>query len=460
MKSPQAVSDCIKNHFVTCALVALTPGRKPVVGVFSNNCSYIWSMFRFLTSTILCLLAYVGSAQKISGTVVEAETKEPIPFAGVFLMKSDSSFFRSTNTDKQGAFHFDSIHAGNYFIEINYLGFKKAFSESFAIKNGDEKNVGIIPLTVGEFSLEEFEVKASKLTYENAADRKIYNVGEDIQAQSGSVSDILQNIPSVTVEAEGEILLRGSGNVTFLLNGKTSGLLKSNPASFLEQIPAHTIERIEVITNPSAKFRPDGTAGIINIVTKKNVIPGFNGNILLNASTNRRYNGNLTLNYNPGKFNIAFSTGYWKNYSPRSFTDYRIRRDTFLESETIFDLQSNSIAIFNAPRASLTLDFIPDEKNSLSGSISYNKFLADRGNASTTIEKNAMTVLNDYTTNREQDDTESEFEMSFSGEHAFENEDHIISIEASLYEDDESENSIHTDVFRNHSIREDITGNK
>lgn len=409
---------------------------------------------------LFCMTIGINNAQNITGKIIEAETKEPIPFAGVFLMNADSIFVASTNSDLQGEFNFNPVSPGDYFIEVIYTGFEKTFSKSFTLIAGDEKFVGILPLTVGEFSLDEVEITANNPIYTNAADRKVYHVDQDIFARSGSVSDILQNIPSVSVESEGEILLRGSGNVTFLLNGKTSGLLKNNPATFLEQIPAHTIERIEVITNPSAKFRPDGTAGIINIVTKRNVIPGFNGSVLLNASTHRRYNGNLTLNYNPGKFNIALSAGYWTNYSPRSFTDYRIRRDTFAESETTFDLRSNSVAIFEAPRASLNLDFIPDDKNSLTAFISYRKFLAERGNESSTIETDASGILNNYTTNRQEDDTESEFEATLSGEHAFRKEDHILSFEASLYEDDEMENSILTDLFTIPSQRELITGNK
>ncbi len=240
------------------------------------------------------------------------------------------------------------------------------------------------------------------------------------------------NIPSITVEAEGEILMRGSANITFLLNGKPSGLLKNNSSVVLEQIPAHTIERIEIITNPSAKYRPDGTAGIINIVTKKNSISGFNGSVIANASTQQRYNGNISLNYNPGDINISGVYGYWQSYHERTYTDFRIARDSLSEAETFFDLKNTARGKPRSHTGTLSIDYTPDEKNSLGISGTYFTSEAERNSEIMTLETQAMGIVRDYSTSRTNQDKETEMEISTYAEHNFEKEDHTISLKQDM----------------------------
>src|SRR6185436_11662211 len=144
------------------------------------------------------------------------------------------------------------------------------------------------------------------------------NVGQDIHSVSGSAGDVLRNIPSVEVGIDGEVSLRGMSGVTILINGKPSVLMGKNQADVLQQLPAGSIERIEVITNPSAKYRPDGLSGIINIVMKKNADKGIHGTVTLSAGDHDRYNGNTLINYKPGKVNIYGSFGMRKDQRIRS----------------------------------------------------------------------------------------------------------------------------------------------
>jgi outer membrane receptor protein involved in Fe transport len=297
-------------------------------------------------------------------------------------------------------------------------------------------------------TLNEVQVTATRSTYVNDLDRKIYYPELDIQAQSGSVTDILQNIPSVTVDPEGAIQLRGSANVQFLINGQPSILLNTNSAIVLEQIPAHTIERIEIITNPSAKYKPDGEAGIINIITKKNVMTGFNGSVLLNASTSQRYNGSCSLNYNPGKINISGLYSYWQNYSPRTLTDMRIIRDSTSLEETYFDLVNNSLGQPHSHTASLNFDYQPNEVNSFALSGTYFNLQSKRHADITTLETNAMGIINDYSTDRTEEDNESELELNANVKHTFKKEDHAISLELQYNTADEIEDSRFTDTYR------------
>jgi len=159
-------------------------------------------------------------------------------------------------------------------------------------------------LPQANINLDEVTVTSNKIMLSNSIDRKTYNVQQDILSKTGSASDLLQNIPSVQVDIDGNVSLRGSENVLILINGKTSPLMGKTRAEVLQQMPASSIDRIEVITNPSAKYKPDGTAGIINIVLKKDSGSGLNGGITGNIGNQGRYNGNMNLNYNPGNINI------------------------------------------------------------------------------------------------------------------------------------------------------------
>jgi outer membrane receptor protein involved in Fe transport len=159
----------------------------------------------------------------------------------------------------------------------------------------------------GSAVLKEVQVVAKKNMLNTSIDRKVYNPAQDIMAQSGSASDILRNVPSVEVDIDGNVSLRGSGDMQILINGRPSPLMGVNRAQALQQIPANTIERIEVITNPSAKYRPDGTAGMINIVLKRNTKAGFGGNITGNVGNKERANGSANLNFKSGNWNVFAS---------------------------------------------------------------------------------------------------------------------------------------------------------
>lgn len=394
----------------------------------------------------------IADAQPLStvqGKVAEVNSHDPLEFVNVILRKfPDSIHIKSTVSDSLGKFIISDLDPGQYQIETQMIGFDSKRSPVFELKPGDNMDMGTFQLTASDFLLNEVEITASNLVMVTGIDRKIYYPENDIQAQSGSVSDILQNIPSITVEAEGDILLRGSGNITFLLNGKPSGLLKNNSAVILEQIPAHTIERIEIITNPSAKYKPDGTAGIINIITKKDMLPGFNGSILANASTQQRYNGNISLNYNPGKFNIAALYGYWQSYHERTLTDFRRILDALSNDESIFNLNSTSIGKPKSHTVTLSLDYQPDENNNLGISGSFLSDKSVRNSTVNILETNSAGTINDYSTIRNEMNDETELEISAYAEHLFEKEDHSISLEVQYGSFDEREDSGFKDVFR------------
>ena len=181
---------------------------------------------------------------------------------------NDTSLFKGTTTDDEGKFIIKNVPEGKYKIEVSFIGFNTEIIDSISVTNYVKLNT--INLESTDILMKSVTVEGEKDILTNTLEKKIYNVEKDILSESGSVSDLLQNIPSVSVDINGNVTLRNSGNITFFINGKPSAMLKRNPAAVLKQIPASSIERIEVITNPSAKYRPDGVGGIINIVLEGN----------------------------------------------------------------------------------------------------------------------------------------------------------------------------------------------
>lgn len=287
-----------------------------------------------------------------------------------------------------------------------------------------------------------------KSIFNNSIDRKVYNVEKDLLAQTSSASEILQNIPSIDVDVNGTVNLRGTSNITFFINGKPSALMRANSAAALQQIPANTIERIEVITNPSAKFKPDGVGGIINIVLKKNTQQGFNGTFIGNVGTDERFNANLTLNYNTGKANVFGSYGIRQTNRTRTREELRISKDSIGQVlKNYYNISSAFVKpfshVFNAG-----WDYTIDDKNSIGVTGTYYFQNAYQNFSSSTIFKDVTdTKTSAFESTRINDEFEKEYEGGISFEHQFEKEDHSLGLEFNFSGYDEKEDNVYNDNF-------------
>jgi outer membrane receptor protein involved in Fe transport len=396
----------------------------------------------------------------IKGKIIEQETKESIEFVNVSLfITSDSSLVTGLVTDRNGEFCFTDVQDGNYYIQISCIGFETSIISNIS---AGYKNylidLGTITLRVSNILLNDVDIISQKSAQNNSIDRKVYNVEKDILSQTGSVSDILQNIPSVSVDVDGTVSIRGSSNITFFINGKPSALLKKNSAMALQEIPANTVEQIEVITNPSAKYKPDGIGGIINIVLKKNIQKGFNGTIMANVGNMARYNANLTLNYNTGKFNVYGSYGFRRDKGPQTSSDYRVSRD----------LSMNVLNYYNNKTTSSSTSFSHLGNFGFEYQINNNNKLEIAGNANfqnmnrtlyaaTSWSDSSEVVTSDYTTVRINEESEMEWEASASYKHKFNNEDHVLQFELNLTGYDEAEDNHYTETYVLPSNYEKIT---
>lgn len=281
----------------------------------------------------------------LSGRLVtrQGSTNKPVPFASVGVFRSrDSSSVTGGLTDEKGLFTLKNLPTGNYYLLIQSLGYATKQLPRVQITTGKATvPLGDIVLTETSRQLDEVVVQGQRQAYEYSLDRKTVNVDQLPIAQGGTAIDILQNVPSVTVDVDGALSLRGSGNVIVLVDGKPSGLTGLDRQAVLDQIPASNIERIEIITNPSSRFDADGAAGIINIVLKKEQQQGLNGTAQINVGTRDKYNASINLNARFKKLNLFGSY----NFQQERRFQYRIsdRRNQFADSVSYLSQRNDAV---------------------------------------------------------------------------------------------------------------------
>lgn len=250
----------------------------------------------------------------ITGKILDKETSEPLEYATIsFINKKENKIVTGGITDGKGHFNI-LIETGVYDVSIEYISFKTITLPTQKLSTS--KNLGTFSLEIDTEALGAVEIIAEKTTVELKLDKKIYNIGKDLTVRGGTVSDVLDNVPSVSVDVEGNVALRGNDNVRILINGKPSGLVGLNSTEALQQLPAESIEKVEVITSPSARYDAEGTAGILNIILRRSKLLGLNGAITTNLSHPHASGISGNINYRTGDFNFFNTSGYNYRESP------------------------------------------------------------------------------------------------------------------------------------------------
>ena len=239
----------------------------------------------------------------IRGKLIDEKSKSPVEYATVALYSTnDSSLVTGVISKPNGSFVINSIKPGKYYITITFIGYqRKNFSDIIISKEHPQKNLGTVKLIHANAELSAVEIIAEQSYVEYKIDKKIVNVANNLDAAGGNAVDALENVPSVSVDIDGNVSLRGSENFQVLINGKPSPLSASDA---LQQIPSAAIKNIEIITNPSAKYDPDGMTGIVNVILKDNVQQGLNGLVEATAASFDSYTLNALLNYRKNKLNF------------------------------------------------------------------------------------------------------------------------------------------------------------
>ncbi|WP_242921054.1 TonB-dependent receptor domain-containing protein [Pontibacter liquoris] len=284
-------------------------------------------------SLFLLLMPQLLLAQgSISGTVVEGATKAPVGFANVVLLTTqDSSLVTGATSDIEGKFVLEHVPYGQFILRVSLVGYPRRFVPNITVSAASPQvALGQVTMKASATKLNEVQVTAERGLVEYNLDKKVVNVSKDIAAQSGSVAEVMQNIPSVTVDIDGNVSMRGSSNVTILVDGKRTALANLS----LDQIPANQVESIELITNPSSKYDPEGTSGIINLVLKKEKKAGLNGSASVTAGTYDNYNGSLFLNFRYNKWSLNGGYDYRQRSRPGTSNSFTTNyyRDSIAES--------------------------------------------------------------------------------------------------------------------------------
>ena len=248
---------------------------------------------------------------------MDGELGGPLGFVTVQVKaKGSDKIIQGSITGDNGGYVINGLKKGNYVVTFSYVGYKEVSKNISITRNNQVLNLGELTLVEDANRLGEVEVVAKKPQMRFEIDRKVFDATQDISSEGGSASDLLSNIPSVEVDNEGEVSLRGNSSVTIWINGKASGLTSDNQADILEMMPAEDIKQVEVITNPSAKYSPEGTAGIINIVLKDDRKPGYYGSVKVGADTDGGYRASGNINYSSSKVDAYANI----NYRKRAFT--------------------------------------------------------------------------------------------------------------------------------------------
>lgn len=414
-----------------------------------------FSIFYFLLATTFSYSQYKPEAKQVSitGTILEKDTDLPLEYATVVFEDVKTKQLTGGVTDFEGNFKF-TVKDGNYNIRFEYISFKTVELKNQTIASN--KNFGTIYLEPDVAQLSGVELVGEKSTVEIKLDKRVYNVGSDMTVRGGTAGDVLNNVPSVTVDPDGTIALRGNESVTILIDGKPSGLAGINPSDIIKMLPADAIDKVEVITNPSARYNAEGGGGIINIVMKKGKTNGLNGSLVASVGDPETYGFNSSINYKTDTFNVFSNFGY----------NYRTNKGEAEFQSTYFDNDTPEIdditGFMNESRTTKDIDrgynanFGVDLN--LTESLTWTNSLTFRENS----EKNPQDVLMDYydqngiftqTRNRFSDQNEEDYVIEYATNvtKKFEKEDHIFTADFSVSKNQRDETSDITDVILNSS---------
>ena len=360
----------------------------------------------------------VGTVQ---GTLTDQDTRQPVGFANIVLFQAtDSSRIAGgAMTDEQGKFRVVQVPAGNYIPKVSLVGYASRRLPLITITpDKPTVNLGTITFSAASTRLQAVEIQGERPMVQYGLDRKVINVARDLTSVAGSATDVMKNVPSVTVDADGGISMRGSSNLRILIDGRPTGMVVDNQAQILEQIPASSIESIEVITNPSSKFEAEGEGGIINIILKKEKREGYNGLASVNVGTNNRYNTSVSGNYLYRKFNFYGSYDFRQD----NRNGYgNLDRYTFDEDESNYLKQSESETRKNTNHAAkVGIDYSITPRHILSGSVSYrNRFSREKENVTNQLFNADQLLTQHYTRDNQENDLSDNYDFNLGYRQTF-----------------------------------------
>lgn len=401
---------------------------------------------------LFALLGVIATAQaqntgSVSGKITEKSNSMPISYATVSL-KENGKVVSGVNTDDNGEYSFKNIALKSYTIEVQYIGFRKYIGSVLLSENKKTATVNIA-LEEEATQLKGVNIIAERSTIEQKIDRKVVNVGRDLTTAGASASDIMSNIPSVNVDQDGKLSLRGNDNVRVLIDGRPSNI---DPAQLLKQIPSTSIKKIELITNPSAKYNPEGMSGIINIVLHKNANTGFNGTYSggITFGKTAKFNQSLDLNYKTGKVNFFGNAG---NNTGKQFNKGFIQKSDQSITQKLDILNDDESYLYK-----IGMDYLINDHNTLSIYTNQNKSTGV-GFVNTDIDyiNSPENIANMYQKSRYQGpSTTGTYNLAYK--HIFKKEGHTLDFEGNFSDTKESQDANFDNTIRmnNNAVNSEI----
>lgn len=389
---------------------------------------------------------------RVSGKVLDKITNLPLEYTTItFVEVGNPSAVSGGITDAKGGFDIE-VNKGTYNIKIEFISFKPVEFKNRSVQS--DVNLGTLSLVEDATMLEAVEIRKEESTVEIKLDKKVYNVGQDMMVKGGTVSDVLDNVPSVSVDVEGNVSLRGNDNVRILIDGKPSGLGGINIAEALKLIPAETIDKVEVITNPSARYDAEGGGGILNIVLKKGKNLGINGTVTAITGNPDNFGINGTINLRTKHFNVFTTQGYSYNKSPgNSLTDTEYLDANGLPTSYV-DERRNNERIRKSYNGNIGAELFISPTTSWTNTFAYRK--SDGENPDNVFQYlyDQSRVLNGVT-NRFNDETsdDNDFDYSTNFIKKFKKDGHQLNIDGSYSFSKDNDMSLidinENDVFSN-----------
>lgn len=383
----------------------------------------------------------LDSPGSISGKVVDKKSNQPLPYVNV-IIKESAKFITGGITSDKGIFVIKNLELKNYTVEIQFMGYKTISRTANLSNNNKSIDLGSMTLEEDAIELKGVDIVSEKSTIEQKIDRKIINVGKDLISAGATAGEIMNNIPSVSVDPQtNAISLRGNSNVRVLVDGKPSNI---DPSQLLQQIPSASIKQIELITNPSAKYNPEGMSGIINIVLNKNSKIGFNGSINNGVTFGKtpKVNSSLDLNYRSGKFNFYGNYGF--NHGKNTNHGFIRSEETNKENLQKFEFNNKNTSHL----AKVGLDFYLNDNNTLSF-YTNQSFFSGNGFGSTDVDYTNNTTNTDLLQLFDNKNKSNSQTYNFDYKLKFKKEGHNLELEVNYNKNNEPEDVFYADLNRN-----------
>ncbi|WP_426060323.1 TonB-dependent receptor domain-containing protein [Hymenobacter sp. B1770] len=318
----------------------------------------------WLLGWLLPLGALAQTGGTVRGTLLDAASSQPVPFAGVVLLRSaDSTLVTAVQTAENGAFVIGKVPFGSYLVRGTALGYRTVRRPVRLSAELPEVTLGTLRLAATATQLGSVTVQGERAVVQDGLDKRVVNVAKDLTSVGGTALNVLQNVPSVAVDQNGTVSLRGTPNVTIYIDGKPTGAAGGGRSVNLEQIPASQIETVEVMTNPSARYDAEGGGGIINIVLKKQKKDGFNGQGTGTAGTGDKYNTSLSLNRRQGKANYFGGYDFRQDHFTNRYTTTQISATDDRSTDALLHYNNRVGTQVHALR--LGIDYNPSPEHTL-----------------------------------------------------------------------------------------------